>query len=141
MLKTGSGLPAGSWSIVGVKLAGAAKFNDADLERLAGLPELAILDLAGTAVTGNGLKSLAKVPGLRQLGLRGTSIGAADLAPIQEIPLSDLDLRDTKIDDQSAEALKKLAKTKNLWLRKDQLIAPTLEQVKSALSGCQIHSN
>ncbi|MHA4812577.1 c-type cytochrome domain-containing protein [Flavitalea flava] len=62
--------------------------EDKDLRMIAGFPNLRILNLSFTKITGAGMPELAKLTKLKSLSLSGTAIKADDLTKLQ--PLKDL---------------------------------------------------
>jgi serine/threonine protein kinase len=73
----GTPLPAGPVRVTTVRLAGRKTVGDADLGRLAGLPDLSALVLTGTEVTDAGLLRLAEFPALSWVNVRDTAVTVA----------------------------------------------------------------
>ncbi|MGO9111271.1 MAG: hypothetical protein ACLP9L_18755 [Thermoguttaceae bacterium] len=81
--------------------ASNSPLRDPDVERLAGLPALRVLDLSNTRITGTALRHLKGAKDLHQLWLRGTRIADADLDAIGELSrLSTLDISRTRVKGQ-----------------------------------------
>src|SRR5205807_9451030 len=84
------------------------KLTDADLQTLAALTDLQVLDLSSTGVTDRGLRYLAPLKKLRTLGLARTRVTDAGLNEIKGLTgLLSLDLTGTKVTAAGATALRK----------------------------------
>jgi len=91
--------------------------TDAGMTHLDGFPVLQFLDLAGTQVTGTGLRSARHLPALAYLSLQRTRITNEDLAHLKVFPhLICLDLADTPITDSGLIYLQELPNLSSLTL-------------------------
>jgi Leucine-rich repeat (LRR) protein len=89
--------------------------TDADLELLAGLTDLKILNLSGTRITDEGLSRLAPLAKLKFLYLFRTEVTDAGLARLKELPrLEVLCLDQTLITDAGIPALETLPRLEKL---------------------------
>jgi Leucine-rich repeat (LRR) protein len=79
---------------------------DLSVSHLASLERLEELDLSRNPLTGAGLASLAKLPGLRSLRLAGAGLSNETLQPVGQFAcLEYLDLSGTKVSDGCFEHL------------------------------------
>ena len=91
------------------------------------------LNLAGTKVTGEGLKHIAKLP-LQKLHLEKTSIGDDGLKHLKELKdLVYLNLYDTQVTDAGLKHLKGLKNLRNLYVWKSKVTATGMKQLNQAL--------
>ncbi|MBI3467901.1 MAG: hypothetical protein HY000_33255, partial [Planctomycetes bacterium] len=74
--------------------------GDPGVEHLAGLTGLTELDLSGTAISDAGLAHLAELTGLRKLGLTHTQIAGPGLKHLAAIPLEELRLSSSPVNDE-----------------------------------------
>jgi uncharacterized membrane protein len=109
--------PDEPWWQANASLAGT-NFTDAALDRLAPvLPNLRWLDLAGTAVTDNGLARLANAPHLTRLHLERTGVTDAGLASLTGLgELEYLNLYATRVTDAGLDHLRLLPNLRRLYL-------------------------
>ncbi|MBI1374936.1 MAG: hypothetical protein GC159_19635 [Phycisphaera sp.] len=63
-----------------------SEITDADVARLAKLPNLQLVNLSGSRVTDNGLRALANLKHLRYLHLADTAVTDAGLAHLRNLP-------------------------------------------------------
>lgn len=91
--------------------------NDAVLEQLAPIAELIVdAELARTAITDAGLKTLARFPNLRRLDLSRTAITAAGVNALRPLAkLEALNLTDTRVDETAAAELRVLPALTKVW--------------------------
>jgi len=96
------------------------QFNQSDpgpISKLGRLKKLKELDLSGTKVTDEQLKTLGSLDSLEKLKLRNTQITGSGFASFSILDtLKDLDLSETKISDSELEFLAKFSKVKRLNL-------------------------
>ena len=94
-----------------------AKLTDADLEKIAALPDLRAVKLSKQPITDAGLQKLLLLTKLKSLGLDETQITDAGLAALEKLPaLEELLLANTQIGDAGIEHLLRLPKLKRLRL-------------------------
>jgi serine/threonine protein kinase len=108
-------LPKVRFDLVMAGLEKCQKVDDAGLAVLAGLRELTELDLSGTAVSNAGIANLRNLPRLQILTLRNT-----------------------RITDGAVPDLILFDRLKNLDLQNTKISAGGLQQLKTALPGCDI---
>jgi hypothetical protein len=125
---------------VNFSLAGA-KIDDAALESLKGVGEqLVWLNLANTAVTDAGLKSLAGFKNLRRLHLEKTGVGDEGLASLKGLAeLQYLNLYGTKASDKGLASLAGLKKLKNVYLWQTAVTDAGAADLAKALPGLYIN--
>jgi hypothetical protein len=84
-------------------------------------PELRVLDLSWTAVTGNGVKTLNGCKRLETLDLRGTDVQDDALVTLAALPvLRKLDLAHTDLSDAGLKALEAVPADRDLKVYNDQ---------------------
>lgn len=95
-----------------------AVFGDAELERLASLPEnIESLNLSGSAVTDAGLAHLAGMKNLVRIDLSNTKITDAGLAHLGDLPrLHYLNLYGARITDEGASLLARIPSLRRVFL-------------------------
>jgi hypothetical protein len=88
-------------------LHGGGQMTDDVLARVAALDHLEELDLSGSrALTGTGLRHLARLPHLRILRLGGCAVGDDDVAMLRDLPrLERIVLAGTRVTDAGVEHL------------------------------------
>ena len=92
------------------------KVGDEQISDLKSIPEVIWLNLAGTEISDDGLKSLDGMP-LEKLHLEKTKIGDAGLAHLKSFKdLEYLNLYGTKVTDAGLEHLKELKNLKKLYV-------------------------
>ena len=78
-----------------------ASITDRSIELLVSLPNLKVLDLRCTDITGESIQSIAKLDGLIELYLGGTPIGEGRLGALRCLPhLEIVDATDTGVSEQ-----------------------------------------
>jgi hypothetical protein len=125
---------------VNFSLAGS-KIDDAALESLKGVSaQLVWLNLANTAVTDAGLKSLAGLKNLRRLHLEKTGIGDEGVASIKGLAeLQYLNLYGTKVTDKGLASVAGLKKLKNIYLWQTAVTDAGAAELAKAISGIYIN--
>jgi hypothetical protein len=125
---------------VNFSLAGS-KIDDAALDSLKGVGEqLVWLNLANTAVTDAGLKSLAGFKNLRRLHLEKTGVGDEGLAAVKGLAeLQYLNLYGTKVTDKGLATLSGLKKLKNVYLWQTAVTDAGAADLAKALPGLYIN--
>lgn len=106
-------------------LTGAA-LTDADLERLATLPNLRTLVLRGTPISDRGLAALSALP-LEFLDLRDTHVSGACFAALPTASLKALHLTDTRVAGAELAHLPAMPALQVLKLNRLQLVDADLE--------------
>lgn len=108
--------------------------GDAGLEKIAGLTELKELLMYGTQISDAGLNKLTGLSKLTELELRGTATGA-DLAWLKQFPaLKILSLEESYFSDEGMPALLEAKTLEELNLRMATLKKESLQQL-AALTG------
>jgi hypothetical protein len=141
-----------------------AQFDDAWLERIAGLDHLQVLGLADDEhITDAGLKHIKKFRQLRRLILAGTKISDSGLAMINDLPdlralyldntiitdaglehvqkmvkLEDLKLSCTRVSDRGLERLSMLTQLRALWLDGTGVTGAGVTKLERFLPQCKI---
>ena len=125
---------------VNFSMAGA-KVTDAALEDLRPLAEqLVWLNLAGTAVTDAGLKTLAGFKNLQRLHLERTAISDEGLGAVAAFAeLRYLNLYGTKVTDKGLGALKGLKKLQSLYLWQTAVTEEGAKALNGSLAGLRIN--
>lgn len=110
---------------VSFALLGSA-ITDGDLDLLTGLESsLVWLDLAGTAITDEGVASLASFSALRRVELQRTSITDAALTTLADLPdLRVINLHQTAVTDDGIQVLRPHERLQRLYLW-DTQVSPT----------------
>ena len=94
-----------------------AKLTDADLDKLVALPDLRAVKLSEQPITDRGFEKLVMgLTKLKSLGLDDTRVTDAVVERLEEPPLEELLLANTKVGDAGSEALARLPKLKRLRL-------------------------
>lgn len=86
------------------------------LPRLATLPELRVVQLAGTNVTDGDLVHLSSLPALEQLGLKATKITDAALTHLGKLRLTGLNLAETGVTDAGLAQISQLTRLETINL-------------------------
>lgn len=115
-------------------------FSDDDLALLDGLqPLLAWLNLAGTAVTDDGVASLGEFTQLRRVHLERTAVGdagAAVLASLQNLEY--LNLYGTQVTDAALDGFASLPRLEKLYLWQSQVTDDGVAKLAAARPGLDI---
>jgi YHS domain-containing protein len=133
---------AANTNVVSVNFSMAgAKVNDAALEDLKPLAEqLVWLNLAGTAVTDAGLKTLAGFKNLQRLHLERTAVSDDGLGPVAGLgELRYLNLYGTKVTDKGLGALKALKKLQSLYVWQTAVTEEGAKGLNAALATLKIN--
>lgn len=116
------------------------KIQDADLKLVAKLTELEVLKLdAANNVTDAGLKELATLKNLQDLGLGSTKVtdaGLKELAGFKK--LQKLNLNFTKVTDAGLKVLASLDKLDTLGLSFTEVTADGVKKLQESLPKCKI---
>lgn len=109
------------------------QITDADLELLAGLEtSLAWLDLAGTAITDEGVKTLAGFEQLRRVGLQRTALTDAGLAGLAALPhLEVLIAHSTQLTDAGIQTLRPVETLQRLYVWQTQVTKTGAAQLRA----------
>ncbi len=117
--------------------------TDAGIRELVKMEQLDTLNLAGTKITDDALKTLSPHPKLAQLWLSGcaaiTDDGIAQLTKLKS--LEKLHLENTKLTDKSVDHLATMKSLKILGIEKTKFTAAGVEKLQQALPKCQIEWN
>jgi internalin A len=124
------------------RIAGGTRITDLGLAKLSKLEKLQHLDLSGSAITPNGLKSLANLRDLRRLSLWNVK-GIDDTAApfLEALPnLTSLDLSNTAVGDETLGRLSKLSGLRRLYVGETKVTPEGLagfrkEHPSSVVSG------
>lgn len=109
------------------------------LRHLRALTELQSLSLIGTEITDDSLAPLARIASLEQLDLSYTPISDAGLMELQEFTqLGLLSLRGTKCSDKGLRFLERLGNLTELDLTETDVSTLAVERLKTALPQCEI---
>jgi len=101
--------------------------------------QLAVLNLARTKVTDEGLKSIEGLSNLRRLHLENTHVGDAGLSHLKNLTsLEYLNLYGTQVTDSGLSQLEGLKNLKALYLWQTKVTPAGVESLKKALPKCQI---
>lgn len=101
--------------------------------------QVAVLNLARTKVTDDGLKALENLPHLRKLHLENTKIGDAGLVHLKGLKsLEYLNLYGTQITDAGLTDLESLTNLRNLYLWRTKVTPEGVAKLHSALPKCDI---
>jgi Leucine-rich repeat (LRR) protein len=116
------------------RIAGGMRVTDLGLARLSKLEKLQHLDLSGSAITPNGLKSLANLRNLRRLSLWNVKGIDDTAAPYLEAlgNLTSLDLTNTGIGDETLARLAKLSDLRRLYVSETKVSEEGLAAFRKA---------
>lgn len=110
------------------------------LSCIASLTSLTHLTLGPTNVTDDTLSFLSPLTRLQCLCIYGTNITDKGIAHLSILrALKYLDLADSAISDRSLPVLSELTSLKTLFLNETQISSDGVEELKSALPGCEIY--
>lgn len=114
--------------------------TDADVASLAPLREhVAVLTLARTKVSDQGLAHLARMPRIVQLDLRETKVTDRGIAALAALPeLRQLNLFGTALTDGAVPALGKLAKLQSVHLWESAITERGLAELRKLLPEAQV---
>ena len=115
------------------RIAGGMRITDLGLAKLSKLEKLQQLDLSGSAITPNGLKTLASLRDLRRLSLWNVKSIDDSAAPYLEAlgNLTSLDLSNTAIGDQTLARLAKLPGLRRLYVSETKVTQEGLEAFRT----------
>ena len=103
--------------------------------------QLAVLNLARTKVTDDGLKSVEGLTNLRKLHLENTKIGDEGLTHLKSLSnLEYLNLYATQVTDDGLKNLEGLKNLKSLYLWQTKVTPEGVEALKKALPLCEINT-
>jgi hypothetical protein len=103
--------------------------------------QVAVLNLARTKVTDDGLKAVQGLKNLRRLHLENTKIGDGGLAHLKDLSnLEYLNLYGTQVTDSGLSQLEGLKNLKSLYLWQTKVTPEGVEKLKKALPGCMINT-
>lgn len=100
------------------RIAGGTRVTDLGLSKLASLKKLRHLDLSGSSITVNGVKTLAAFHDLRRLSLWNVKgIDDAAASSLETLAtLTSLDLSNTPVGDETLRRLAKLSNLRRLYV-------------------------
>jgi hypothetical protein len=108
-------------------------------ERLADLPDLRSLNLAGSAITDDSLAAIADLSKLQTLNLEATAVTDHGLLIVSKLPsLERLWLANTSVTDEGVQCLARLTELKALSLEGTQVTEAGMQKLKAKLPDCQI---
>ena len=119
---------------------GGRKITDLGVAKLKTLVALQSLDLSETQVTGTGLKTVALLPKLERLRLwKAGKIDDTALQPLASIKhLSFLDLAETAVTDKGLEHLAGMKQLRQLFLGGTQVTSAGVEKFQQDHPTCQV---
>ena len=101
--------------------------------------QVAVLNLARTNVTDDGLKALEPLKNLRRLHLENTKLGDAGLAHVKDLTnLEYLNLYATQVTDSGLSQLEGLKNLRSLYLWQTKVTPAGVDKLKQALPQCRI---
>lgn len=116
------------------RIAGGTRVTDLGLSKLATLKKLRSLDVSGSAITGNGVKTLAGFKELRRLSLWNVKgIDDAAMAPLSSLTnLTSVDLSNTPVGNQALRDLGRLAHLRRLYVSETNITADAVKAFKAS---------
>jgi cytochrome c/Leucine Rich Repeat (LRR) protein len=103
--------------------------------------QLAVLNLARTKVTDDGLKSVEGLANLRKLHLENTKVGDEGLTHLKGLTnLEYLNLYNTQVTDAGLKNLEGLKNLKSLYLWQTKVTPEGVDSLKKALPKCEINT-
>jgi len=125
---------------VGFHLLGDAVTNETLASLTAVKDQVTWLNLAGTAITDDGLAQLAALPNLTRLHLEKTAIGDAGLAHLSGMKqLEYLNLYATKVSDAGVDQLTGLAGLQKLYLWQSEVTDAGADKLRAAIPAIDIN--
>ena len=114
--------------------------SDSQLEPLQPIAQqVAVLNLARTNVTDDGLKAVEPLKNLRRLHLENTKITDAGLAHVKDLAkLEYLNLYATQVTDSGLSQLEGLKNLRSLYLWQTKVTPAGVDKLKQALPQCHI---
>ena len=107
--------------------------------RLADLPDLRSLNLAGSAITDDILAAITDLSKLQTLNLEATAVTDNGLLIVSNLPsLEQLWLANTSVTDEGVQCLARLSRLKGLSLEGTQVTEVGMRRLKAQLPKCQI---
>jgi RNA polymerase sigma factor (sigma-70 family) len=127
------------WDVVTVNLAGT-KITDDDLKSLSAFPKLQTLYLHHDPITDAGVSNLKGLSSLTALDLFDTRVTDAGLEHLAEwMPcLESLELSDTRVTDSGLRFLKGLHRLRRLDVRKTKVTQAAADELRRALPGLEV---
>ena len=116
------------------RIAGGTRVTDLGVSKLASLKKLRHLDVSGSAITGNGVKTIAAFHELRRLSLWNVkSLDDAAAAPLETLTnLTSLDLSNTPVGDDTLRRLAKLPNLRRLYVSETNVTAGAVAAFRAA---------
>lgn len=119
---------------------GGATVSDAGMEALSALVNIHTLDLSRMEITAKGLKPLTALPKLQRLNLwqsvRIDDLAVTELAAMKSLAI--LDLGDTSITDDSLTKLQKMPALKTVFVGGTNVTPQAVERFRKARPDCRI---
>lgn len=117
------------------------RFSAAGLGRLANLPRLRALTIAGTALTDEAARSIGHLTRLEQLSLENSRLASRQVKHLKSLrQLISLDLSGTLVGDEGLEALYDLKDLKFITLDGTMATPKGIEQLQKALPEAEVSS-
>lgn len=133
-------IPAVTYVVNVVDLSGT-RVRDADLARIADLPEVDWLNLLQTHVGDAGMRHVSKMTSLTRLWLLGTDVTDAGLREIRKLDrLKFLGLNGTKVSDAGIADLSAMTSLTGIDLRNTRVTPSGVVRLRTALPACRIQS-
>lgn len=125
---------------VSVRASEARGLDDARIAALRGLaPQVAWLDLGGTAVTDAGLAIVGQLPHLVRLDLDRTAVTDAGLAHLETLTyLESLNLYGTRIGDAGLARLEGLTKLRSLYVWGTAVTPAGIDRLEGTVRGLRV---
>src|SRR5262249_7131149 len=116
------------------RIAGGTRVTDLGLSKLASLRRLRSLDVSGSAITANGVRTLAGFKELRRLSLWNVKgIDDAAVAPLASMPnLASVDLSNTTIGNEALRSLGRLAQLRRLYVSETNVTADAIAAFRTS---------
>lgn len=126
------------WTVA-VKLPYAIEFQPGDARRLAAMPRLERLDIAGSNIGDGDLAALARLDRLTELSLKYCQIGDAGVADLGEKPnLRRLVLTGCEVSDASIDKLASFGSLQELFIRWTRVTPEGAKRLSERLPDCVV---
>jgi internalin A len=124
------------------RIAGGTRVTDLGVGKLTALARLRSLDLSGSSITANGIRSLAAFHDLRRLSLWNVkAIDDSAAAPLAAIAsLTSLDLSNTPVGDATLRRLAALPNLRRLYVNETNVTPEAVAAFKKARPGVMVSS-
>jgi hypothetical protein len=109
------------------------------LTHLAGLKKLRTLHLTQSAIDDSAGETLAQLTELEELGVSATVVGDKTAEHLSRLPhLKVLGINRSAVTDAAVPYFQKMTTLRRLDLRNTQMSAAAIEQIRTALPGCNV---